>query len=119
MGSSIDDQNHPFSVLNTERAKLKETLLSRVAEFQSALNEAVVIGAAEAERAERAQEELSASVASLENQLREREQSLQTKNALLRELEENFSAEIRDLNDQLRDKREAVESRERDRKSVV
>src|SRR2546427_2991546 len=118
MGSFVDDQNHPFSVLNAEIAKLKETLLSRVAEFQSALNEAIMMSAAEAERTERVQEELSARVTSLESQLREREQSLQAKNSLLREFEENLSAEIHDLKDQLRDKREAVESRERQVKDL-
>src|SRR5438093_43740 len=100
MGSFVDDQNHPFSVLNAEIAKLKdlnskiELLTSVISRLEALAKQAEARVASEAERAEQAErrvaseseraeqaeqarENLRTEVNALQAQLKEKEQHLQ------------------------------------------
>jgi chromosome segregation ATPase len=82
------------------------------AEMAALVKQAESRAADEFERAERIQKDLAAEVDALQAQLRDREESLGSKNSSMQELEKHLNIKIGDLQNQLREKQAILEERE-------
>ena len=111
-----------LSNLNSEVVKLKALLLDWIGKMESAVKEAEVLAAGEAQRAGEIEKSLKAELAALKAQVSEKEELLRIRESALKGFEEGFNAKTQDLEGKLREKGELLEVRDgeiKDLKSKV
>jgi chromosome segregation ATPase len=101
-GKEVDDLNSKIDVLGKQ-----------ITELNAAIQQSKVEAGDEVKRAQNLTESAMAKVATLEAQLRDREETVRAKESSLKGLEQNLTAKIQDLESQMKNKEKLLADRDR------
>lgn len=101
---SLDSHESRLRAALDELTLEKEILVEQTNRLQTLVKEASSSAVEDAEREREHQQSLESERAAVQSQMKRIEETLQTKEADLKDLEEEFSAKLEDLNQQIREK---------------
>jgi chromosome segregation ATPase len=107
----VSVQTNENSGLDDAIETLEQVVVNGLARLKTSVTDNQAAAASKVHQAEQVSEDLRATVAGLEAQLRETEENLRRREAAGQKMEESLGAEIRDLQSALKQKEEALESR--------
>lgn len=107
-----DNDNSRLTV--DEVAEMKD----RISRIESFIKQAATLASIEARRAEEFKQKFEATVAQLENQVREKEELLQQKDSLLKNLDEELDRRTHEFENQLRQKEESFGKQDAELKDI-
>jgi chromosome segregation ATPase len=107
----VSVQTNENSGLDDAIETLEQVVVNGLARLKTSVTDHQAAAASKVHQAEQVSEDLRATVAGLEAQLRETEENLRRREAAGQKMEESLGAEIRDLQSALKQKEEALESR--------
>lgn len=109
---TIDSHESRLRSALDELALEKEILMEQASRFETIITEAATSALQDAEWERERQQSLETEKSALTIQIKELEQTLQSKEKTVTELQEEFAAEIEDLNGQIREKDRLLQIRE-------
>src|SRR3989304_3117231 len=104
--------NGSLGLIAEEVVEIRQTLMTRVSQLKSFIQEAEVSAATEAQRIEEIRKGFEATVAALERKIEEKEAVLQKENFALRDMEGNLTGRIFDLESRVKEKEQLLAARD-------